>query len=158
VVRDNILAKLHRRALVSLSLTSRSLQHSTRKYLYRELITYQKHRDLVESNLRRDPTLIPYILSFTSYDPTFLQWMWLQLTILSLRELELQWDILLENDGYPKFIESIPPRTPVERLMFRLKSALEESMLSCLHAFSGQMTLKLRNEPNSEYTLQIILE
>src|SRR5215471_12861684 len=156
VVQDLILDKLDRIALASVSLTCRHLHRGARKFLYRQLIRYEKHCDLVASILQRDPTLIPYIRSFTSYDRSLLQWMWLQ-TMPSLRNLEIRWNFV-GNDADLKFIKSIPPSIYLENLTFGVNSVFETSLLSCLNAFGRLKHLTLKNERKSEYTLQNILE
>ena len=156
VVQDVILDKLDRVALASVSSTCRHLHRGARKFLFRKLTRYEKHRDLIEGIIRRDPTLIPYIRSFTSYDRSLLQWMFLQ-TIPSLRNLEIRWNFV-GNDADLRFVESIPPKTNLEKLTFGLNSTIETSFLNCLNAFGHLKHLKLQNDTKSEHALQIILE
>jgi hypothetical protein len=156
VVQDLILEKLDRIALASVSLTCRYLHRGARRFLFRQLTKYPKHRSLVESIIRRDPTLIPYIRSFTSYDRSLLQWMWLQ-TIPSLRNLEIRWNFV-GNDADWDFIESIPPQINLENLTFGLNSTLETSLLNCLNVFGHLRHLILQNKVKSEHSLQNILE
>jgi hypothetical protein len=89
-VQDNILDKLDQATLASVCLTSASLYRAAKKHLYRTLVGYQNYRSLVEHNLRSDPSIVPYIRSFTSYDESFLLWMW-SLAPPLLKELELRW-------------------------------------------------------------------
>ena len=156
VVQDSILENLDRRSLVQVSLACRSLQRGVQKYLYRKLIYYQKHCDLVESNIRRNPTLVPYIRSFTSYDPSFLKWMWMQMTS-SLKELELLWDNTIEINAYSELFESIP-QSCVEGLTFGLMPGFEFRMMSSRRVFSGLRFLHLRICAMPKYTLQTILD
>jgi hypothetical protein len=123
--------------------------------LYRELDLYEKYRGLVERNLRCDPTLIPYIRSFTSYDPSFLKWMWMQMTT-SLKKLVLRWDNTVEINAYSEILESIPQS--IEELIFELRPAFEFRTLNSRRVFGGLRYLYLRNEAKSEYTLQTILD
>ena len=124
MVWDNILENLERADLVSVSQTCRSLHRRALKYLYRDL-TFPKNDDWwhphvpnrekaeqVQSSLRRDPTLLPYIRSFSSYNSFFLQWMYTQATIPALEYLDLREEFIRIRreiiEKQPDFVESIP--------------------------------------------------
>lgn len=155
MVQDNILEYLDRNSLAILSLTCHRLHRLARKYLYRELKHYLKYHALIKRNVRADPTLIPYIHSFTSYEPSFLKWMWTQM-VQSLEKLDLQGPCTVEN-AYSEILESIH-QSRVKELTFGLMPTLEFCNLSSRGVFSGLTFLHLRIGRKSEYTLQTILD
>ena len=172
MVLDNILENLEPVDLASLCRTCRSLHGGALKYLYRDL-TFRhwgegpfskKRHDLVETNIRRHTTLIPLIRSFTSYDPSFLQWMYTQATPPSLQSLELKWEPNERGtDTDSKFLELIPhpSREDFRELTFPFGSAGEGSILSFLYAFRCLRSLNLRvshNNSSPSHSLQAILE
>jgi hypothetical protein len=159
VVQDNILSRLNQRWLLSLSLTSTFFYHTAKKHIYRDLTDYETYRALVQSNLRRDPTLIPYIQSFTSYDDAFLMWMWPHRS-RSLTDLELQFDNITDHDPYTEFFDSISRGTRLERLTFGLTSEPGLYFLrNKLPLIDGLTSLRLEFPRNQavKYTLQNIL-
>jgi hypothetical protein len=156
VVQDCILDKLDRATLVSVSLTTSSLYHASRKHLYRNVIHYEPYHALVENNIRRHPAVIQHIREFWSYDVSFLVWMWSQ-TIPRLERLVLRWEDATE-ESYSKLIESIPPAARVESLVFDISKSCGVSLLGQLHAFMGLRYLLLEGEEGNMLTLQSILE
>src|SRR5271154_5287697 len=158
VVQDRILEHLGRVDLVSMSVTCRDLHRPALKYLYRELTNYDYHQELVESNLRRDPSLTLYIRSFTSYDPLFLKWLWIRASS-SLKFLDLQqWDFIdPKTDAYSAFMQSIYRPNRVERIDCDINSTLQPPFLTRLDAFDSLWRLTIKNS-NPPYTLQAIFE
>jgi len=100
--------------------------------------------------------LIPYICSFTSYNPSFLKWVWTQ-TTSSLKKLELQWDYTVETNAYSELLVSIP-QSRVDKLTFALKPALEFRILSSRGVFNNLTFLYLQNHATWKYPLQTILD
>lgn len=154
VVQDEVLENLDRASLASVSLTCRSLHREAQKYLYRDLGYFRDHHGLIERNIRCQPSLIPYIRSFYSFNPSFLEWMWVSASP-SLESLHLRWDESIEPNVYEEFLESILPRGRVKRLEFGPKPAFKASMLSSLKLLTGLTVLKLTK---TGYPLQTILE
>ena len=158
VVQDRILEHLGRVDLVSMSVTCRDLHRPALKYLYRELTNYDwDHQALVESNLRRDPSLTRYIRSFTSYDPSFLKWLWIRASS-SLKLLDLQWNYIdSKADVYSDFMQSIYRPNRVGQIGCSINSRLQPSFLTRLDAFDSLWCLTINNS-NPPYTLQAIFE
>src|SRR5271170_2219406 len=168
LVLDGILEILDQNSLASLSLSCRSIHHETLKYLYRDLTCYEQHRYQVEQNLRNNPTLIRYIRLFSSYDRTFLEWVYSQIPALQpewlkLECLDVKWGIYGQNTayGFPPFVESIPAPTRVDitTLSFTLNSRSEDSLLKSLCSFRKLTYLTLYNKYGKPwYTLQGVLD
>ena len=154
VVQDEVLKNLDRGSLASVSLTCCSLNQEAQKYLYRDLDYFRKHRGTIERNIRCQPSLIRYIRSFISFNPSFLEWMWV-LASPSLESLYLCWDENTEPNVYGEFLESILPRGRIKRLEVEVKSAFKASFLSSLKLLTSLKDLKLNR---STYSLQTILE
>src|SRR5271155_463086 len=152
LVLDGILENLDQNSLASLSLSCRSIHHEALKYLYRDLTCYEQHRYQVEQNLRNNPTLIRYIRLFSSYDRTFLEWMYSQIPALQpewlkLECLDVKWGINEHNTAYPFLVKSIPAPTRVDitTLSFTLNSRSEDYLLKSLWSFRKLTYLTLYN-------------
>ena len=142
IVIDNILSYLEKIDLYNIALVCKSFYQPTKKYLYRDLYNYENHRELVATTLRREPSLAFYIRTFTSYDPSLLEFLWSQ-TPLTLHRLTLKWDHKNNEYYYPSYLASIHPQCRIECLNFSLHSDNEKYLLLNAYKFKGLKRLEL---------------
>ena len=142
IVIDNILSYFDRIDLYNIALVCRSFYQPTKKYLYRYLCNYETHRELVATTLRREPSLAFYIRTFTSYDPSLLEFLWSQ-TPLALYRLTLKCDHRNKGYNYPLYVASIHPQCRIECLNFELHSDNEKYLLLNAYKFKGLKRLEL---------------
>jgi hypothetical protein len=157
VVQEILLELLDQRTLAALSATSTSFHHVAKYHLHRNLICYEKHRKLVEGTLRRDPSIIRCIRSFTCYNGSLLRWMWSYPThFLTELELELKWSGRV--DYFSETFDNDGPKTQIKRLTLGGEWYLQVYLLGDLYQFRTLTSLKLRLPAPTGCTLQRIFE
>jgi hypothetical protein len=157
VVQDIILEMLDERTLAALSATSTSFHRAAKYHLHRNLIGYEKHSKVIEGTLRRDPSIIRCIRSFTCYNAELLYWMWSYATpFLTELELELKWSGRV--DYFSEMFDKRAPRAQIKRLTMGGKWYYRVSLLGDLYQFRALRSLTLRLPESPGCTLQKLLE